>query len=231
MAEKHINKITREQEELKKHYGQNTSAEDEWSHITGVGTKIDAADPMAVTDRMIIFGRDQVKSTKAEVIKEKSEEFMDQINNTNQYLKFVNAHLVEKKNKLDKLKEAEKRFKEEIESLQADKVKPRDELEKVNYKYVTEADRKSLLVHLENEKNHLKEKISYHAEQLEKTRKEIDKKEEQIQYLKHEIENATNQQSKTADPLKVIEQELARLGVKDNSKIREAMDILSKKLR
>lgn len=231
MTEKHINKITKEQEELKKHYNQNTSSDDEWSHITGAGTKIEAVDPMAVTDRMIIFGKDRGQVTKEEVIKEKSEEFMDQINNTNQYLKFVNAHLVEKKNKINRLKEAEKRFKEELESLQTSNiVKPRDELEKINCKYITEGDKKSLLIHLESEQNQLKEKMAYHMTQVEKARHEISKKEEQIQYLKQEIENTVNQQPKNLDPLKVIEQEIARLGI-DDPKIREAIELLSKKIQ
>ncbi len=77
--------------------------------------------------------------------------YKDQMGNTTQYLKFINAHLAAKKERLDKIKEREKKFKEEIESLQGNAIKPRAELDKINYKHITENDTKSLVIHMESE--------------------------------------------------------------------------------
>lgn len=221
MTEKYINRRTKEEEDARK------AQDDEWSHITGAGTKIEALDPLSVSDRTIVFGKDK-SSSKAGAVKEKSEEFMDQMNNTNQYLKFINAHLVEKKNKINMLKEQERKFKEEVAALQNNTIKPRDELEKVNCKYITENDKKSLLSHMEKEQNILREKLSHHATQIEKINEEIRQKDEQIAHIRDEIETTDNSMPSAPDPLKVIEAELARLGIKDDSKIREAMSQLKR---
>lgn len=223
MVEKHINRRTPE-EELKKRSQSN--ADDEWSHISGAVTKIEAADPLAVSDRTIMFGKERIPVTKEDSVKEKSGEFMDQINNTNQYIKFINAHLVEKKNKIEKIREAEKKFKEEVESLQNDTLKSRDELDRVNCKYITESDKKSLLVHLESELNSLKEKITYHTSQIERIQMEINEKNEKISYMAKDIHNAKSQVQYIQDPVKIIEAELAKLGINEDSRIRQAVEQL-----
>lgn len=223
MTEKYINRLTKEEEEENARKAQN----DEWSHITGVGTKIEALDPLSVSDRTIIFGKDK-SSTKAGVVREKSEEFMDQMNNTNQYLKFINAHLVEKKNRINMLKEQERKFKEEVAALQNNTIKPREELERVNCKYITENDKKSLLAHMEKEQNILREKLAHHATQIEKINEEIRQKGEQITHIRNEIETIDKSAQVAPDPLKIIEMELERLGIKDDSKIRQAMSQLKR---
>ncbi len=219
MVEKHLNRITEKAAE----------EDDEWSHITGVGSKIEVIDPLSVTDRSIIFGKDVAPSTKEDMVKEKTDEFKDQMGNTTQYLKFINAHLAAKKEKLDKIKEREKKFKEEIESLQGDTVRPRAELDKINYKYITENDTNSLIVHMKSELEQIREKLSHQESQMEKTRTEIQKKEGQLKHLQEEIteKNKTKTQVQE-DPLTVIREELAKLGISgDSGKIASALSTLS----
>jgi len=229
LAEKHLNRISNDVE----HYKQD-SAEDEWAHITGVGSKIEAIDPLAVTDRSIIFGRDAVKSTKENVVKEKTDQFKDQMGNTNQYLKFVNAHLAAKKIELDKIKEREKKFKEEIDALQGNNIKPRSELDKVQYKDITENDIKSLIVHIESEREQIKEKLSHQELQVEKIKLELCQKEEQLQHMHDEIERKNKKKAtmqSTEDPLLVIKEELERLGINgDSGKIASALSALSSRM-
>ncbi len=219
MAEKHLNRIS-EEERAKR------ESDDDWSHITGVGSRIEAADPLAVTDRTIIFGKDVGTSSKEDAVKEKTGEFKDQIGNTNQYLKFVNAHLAAKKEKLDKLKEREKKFQEEIESLQGNSVKPRADLERVNYKYITENDTKSLVIHMASELEQIKEKLMHQESQVQKTKSELQQKEEQLKTLQEEI--AQNKKKVPEDPLSVIREELAKLGIDGNAgKLASALNTLS----
>ncbi|HWP78804.1 MAG TPA: hypothetical protein VNL34_04050 [Candidatus Nitrosotenuis sp.] len=218
MVEKHINR-------------KDDNEEDEWSHITNIGTKIEAADPMEVVARTIVFGKELREAAKEVVVKEKAEEFKDQMNNTNQYLKFINAHLAEKKSKIAKLRENERRFKEELEALQNDTIKPRPELDNVNYKYIKENDAKSLLVHLETERQILYDKLQHQQEQIEKTKKQLLEKDEQIKSVQNELELITNKKPVTEDPISVLKEELAKLGIQDSStKIGAAINSLAEML-
>ncbi|AJZ76505.1 hypothetical protein [Candidatus Nitrosotenuis cloacae] len=218
MPEKHINRLTKSEEDLKKHYNQNTSAEDEWAHITETGPKLEIADAMEVTSRQISFGKERNFFTKEESVQDKSERFKDDMSNTNQYLKFVNAHLAAKKTKIEKLKQDEQRFKEELESLQSFQVKPRTELDKIHYKKITENDTNSLLLHLQSERESVLEKIAYHQMQLEREKQILEQKDAQISDVKKEIEILTKKkQEKQADPIEVIRAELARLGISDDA--------------
>lgn len=225
MVEKHLNRISEEERAAREH----SKDDDEWSHITGVGSKIEVIDPLSVTDRTIIFGKDVAPSTKEEAVKEKTDEFKDQMGNTTQYLKFINAHLAAKKEKLDKIKEQEKKFKEEIEALQGNTVKPRSELDKINYKYITENDTRSLVIHMESELEQIKEKLTHQESQIEKTRTELQQKEDQLKHLQEEIAEKNKRKSSVPeDPLSVIREELAKLGISgDSGKLAGALNALS----
>ena len=207
--------------------------DDESKQVAGSGHSLedttDQIDPMHVVSRSIVFGKEIQNMPKDEMVKKKSQKFRDQMNNTNQYLKFINAHLEVNKSKVAKLKEAERRFNEEMAFLQDTPMKPRSELDKVNYKYITENDTKSLLTHLESERLVLAEKLSHQEEQVEKTRYEIKQKDEQISQIKAELGNRFRKPpEENVDPIKVIKEELAKLGIKDDSaKILDAVNSLS----
>jgi len=218
MPEKHINRLTKSEEEIKKHYNQDVTAEDEWAHITETGPKLEIVDPLAVTARQISFGKERSYATKEEAVQDKSERFKDDISNTNQYLKFVNAHLAAKKTKIEKLKADEQRFKEELEALQNFQVKPRTELDKIHYKKITQNDTNSLLLHLQSERESALEKIAYHQTQIERSKQELAQKDTQIAELKKEIELLNKKkQTEAPDPIEVIRAELARLGITDDA--------------
>lgn len=211
--------------------------EEESKQITGSGYSLDDTtdqlDPMNVVSRSIVFGKEIQNVPKDELVKKKSEKFRDQMNNTNQYLKFINAHLEVNKSKVAKLKEAERRFNEEMAFLQDSPTKPRSELDKVNYKYITENDTKSLLTHLESERLVLSEKLSHQEEQVEKTRYEIKQKDEQIAQIKTEMSSRFKKTpEENADPIKIIKEELSKLGIKDDSaKILDAVNSLSELIK
>lgn len=222
MVEKHLNRISNASEQ------DRGDSEEDWSHITGVGSRIEIVDPLAVTDRTIIFGKDVPPLLRGQGVKEKTDQFRDQMSNTNQYLKFVNAHLAEKKVQLDRIKEREKKFQEEIDALQGNSVKPRSELDKVNYKYITENDTKSLIIHIESEIEQIKEKLIHRESQMEKIRSELQQKEEHLKYLQEEIAQKNKKNAAPEDPLLIIREELAKMGINGNSgKLASALSALS----
>lgn len=230
---KHINRISKSDEEAKKHYNQEQSAEDEWSHITGVGTKIEAADPLNVSDRTIFFSSKTLPTTKQELVQEKSDEIKDQMSNTNQYLKFVNVLLKQKTDNLKKILDKEKQFAEELSCFQ-ESPKARTELEKLHSKYINEADAKTILANLENDYNKIKEKLEYEQTVLNNTKSQLETKKQQIEALKEEMKFITQKQRAQPaadDPILTIKHELKKLGINDESgKISKALQMLASKL-
>ncbi len=226
---KHIGRLTKDGELLKS----QDESDDELSVITELGPKIDIQDPLDVKDRTIFFSSKEIPKTKQEIVQEKSDAIKDQLNTTNQYQKFVNVALKERMGDIKKLLDKEKRFSEELNCFQ-DTTKTRQELEKVNPKYITEADTKALLDNLETEYNKMKEKFDYEISRIEKTKTDLQAKKQQIEILKEEMKfivKKENKQEVINDPVLTLRHELKKLGVSDDSgKITEALRLLSKKM-
>ena len=230
---KHINRISKEDEELKKRYNQDVDAADEWSHITGVGSKIEVRDAMDVSDRSIFFSKKIQPQTKQEVVQEKSEEFKDDMSNTHQYQKFVNVLLQERVKDLKKVLDKEKQFAEEMSFFQ-DTTKSKSELNKLNPKYITQNDAKSLVNNLESEYDTMKEKLDHEQSVIEKTRNELELKRQQIQQLKEELQYLAQKKKEHEpnDPILTIKHELKKLGISDESgKIAQALEALQKRTK
>lgn len=229
MLTKHINRVSKDAEKPSR----DVSAEDEWSHITGVGSKIEAADAMDVTDRAIFFSSKQIPTTKQELVQEKSEEIKDQMSNTNQYMRFANVLLRQRADDLKKILEKEKKFADELNCFQ-DAPKSRFELEALNPKYIGESDARSLINNLELEYNKMKEKLDYEQSIIEKTKSELVVKKQQIEQLKEELKFIIQRQKKEVeidDPVQILKHELRKLGVSDDAgNIAKALQMLANKL-
>lgn len=231
---KHINRVSKEEEELKKHYNQNTDAADEWSHITGVGSKIEVRDAMDVSDRSIFFSNKPQFQTKQELVKEQSEIFKDDMNNTHQYQKFVNVLLQEKVKNVKKMLDAEKKFAEEMSFFQ-DTAKARPELDKLNPKYIKESDATTLVKNLEDDCAKMQMRLEHEQSVIEKTKSELQAKRQQIEQLKEELSYISQKQKKPQipdDPILTIKHELKKLGISDDSgKITQALSALASKVK
>ncbi|HXG73311.1 MAG TPA: hypothetical protein VNK44_00635 [Candidatus Nitrosotenuis sp.] len=227
---KHINRVQKDED---KHYNKDISAEDEWSHITEIGPKIEIQDPLEVSQRSIFFSKDKQNATKQQIVQEKSEQVKDQINNTNQYQKFVNVLLKERMNELKKVMENQKRFADELNCFQ-ETPKSRVDLERLNPKYITEDDTKSLIGTLESEYQKVEERLKHEQSLIEKTKNELQLKRQQIDQLKEELKFISQKQQRHEidDPVLIIRQELKKLGIGDESgNIAKALDALAQKTK
>lgn len=213
---KHINRITKEVQPTAQNYGQNNSAEDEWSHITGVGSKIDIQDAANVSDRSIFFSNKPQVLSKHDEVLQKSKEFHDQIINTSQYQKFVNATLSQKMADVKTLLEREKKFADELNCFR-ESPKNRVELEKINPKQVTENDIRALISNLEDNYNKLNEKLEYEQKVVEKTKNELIITKRQIISLSEEMEFVAKKQKNVEndDPSLIVKRELKQIGIND----------------
>lgn len=208
---KHINRLTKDGQP-----SQGTSADDEWSHITGVGSKIEIQDAADVTDRSIFFSNKPQILTKHEEVLQKSKDFHDQILDTNQYQKFVNATLSQKMANVKALLEKEKKFADEMNYFR-ESPKNKVELEKLNPKHITESDIKTLISNLETNYNKLNEKLEHEQMVVEKTKNEMIATKRQIISLQEEMEFVIKKQQnlEITDPTLLIKKELKRLGIND----------------
>lgn len=225
---KHIHKTSRDGTDR---YNKNISSDEEWSHITGEIKQQEPSDPMAPKDRIIAFSNKFHHTTKEALVREKSEQLKDQINTTNQYFKLANGMIKDKVDKIKQLKDNEERFSGELNLLQ-NRIKTRYELEKLNPKYATENDARSLLSILEEEFERMKDKLLYRELIVQKTKDEIAKKRAQIEKVKEDLKNKLYRMQKPiSDPIETLKEELTLVGIPPNDRIFQIIDEISDKLR
>ena len=226
---KHIHKTTRDGTDR---YNKNISSEDEWSHIAGEVKQQESSDPLAPKERIIAFTNKYKHITNEDLVREKSSELKDQMSTTDQYFKFANELIRDNIDRLNHLKENEQRFLGEVNLLQ-NKIKSRYELEKINPKYATEDDAKSLLSILEEECEKVKDRLLYQELIVQRTKDEIAKKRDQINKIRDELKKKIESYPKrpTNDPILTLKDELVRAGVPESDKIFQLIDELSGKLR
>ena len=188
MEKKHINR--------KKSYVPNgisdikinvNTDDDEWSRYQpSIGEKIISEEIFEVPDRAITFDRRKFIASKEKEYNDKSEEFKDDFTNTAQYLKFINAHLAEKKNHLDKIVADKEQFSEDVAALNP-KLLTKDQLDKKNYSQLKSDDVRKVLKNVEEERDLLKEKIEHFTSQMSQAKEELVNKNNQVEVIKSEL--------------------------------------------
>ena len=201
---RHINRRTKEE-----------SAEDEWAHITGaVGEKIEAADAMDVQDRSITFKKElNENSTNQEYYEEEKNRMKDEVGNTAQYIKFVNESIKEKKNRFEQLAKQQQKFQEDIEALQYDKPKTKEQLDSIKYKDIKTHDVDMALQFLEKDREEIRKKMEHFASQVSRTQLDLVEKDKQIAQIKAERELIKKRDASKIeeDPIDKIKKQLAQL--------------------
>jgi uncharacterized protein (DUF3084 family) len=230
MAGRHINKRKRE-----------TSAEDEWAHITNlgddIGKSIEIADAMDVQDRTITFGKNLSESaTNYEFYEEEKERMKDEVGNTAQYLKFVNESIKEKKERLDSFFENQRKLEEDIDALQGYKPKTREKLNQIKYKDIKVSDIERTIHYLEKDREEIRKKMEHFATQVSHSQMDLIEKDKEIAEVKAEMQIAlkrdTVRKQKEEDPIDVLKNHLQNVGNGEESKkVLEAIGSLVSQLK
>lgn len=161
--------------------------DDEWSRYQPtIGEKIISEEIFEVPDRAITFDRRKFIASKEKEYNDKSVEFKDDFTNTAQYLKFINAHLIEKKNHLDKIVADKEQFSDEITALNP-KLLTKEQLDKKNYNKLKSDDVRKVLAGVEEERDLLKEKIDHFTSQMTLAKEELVNKNKQVDIIKFEL--------------------------------------------
>jgi len=179
----------------KKHINKRKKYEDDWSNFhrgdwtnlnDRVDDKIDPGEILDIQDRAITFNTDKIVKTTEDKYKEKSIEFKDGFGNTAQYLKFVNAHLANKKDHIDKILAAKDQFARDIAVLNPELL-TKELLDNKNYNNLKSDDIRNVLERLEEEKDILKEKIEFFTSKTAQANEELDNKNNQVIEIKSKI--------------------------------------------
>ena len=179
-------------------------AEDEWAHLTdtdGKETKIEARDAADVEKRNIFVGDKNGGKTPWEIVTKKTQNLADMTSNISQYVKLVNAYLLEQKNQVVKIQDLKNRFDNEIESLQNDNV----QLAKLNEAQVDDLDAdglKKFVQKLTQVRDSRRSKMNQLKTEMQKTEEELKKQDMQIEKINNQIKEKEKQGTQNKDKTK-----------------------------
>ena len=227
MARKFINKEDKKGLDAK----QDVEAEDEWAHLadsenktveTKIEKKIESADAMEVLDRSVTFGNEQEfgQKTPYDSIKEETRNAMDAAGNTGQYIRFVNKHIDNQRNEIEKIKKIQERFDHEIDLLQSN----RSKIDNINKTLSPKNDVKTITESLHQlllEKGITKSKLDSLKNEIISVEDELQLQEDQIEqaseHLKKEnLFGETKNDQKKKDELESF---MKKFGIKDVSEL------------
>lgn len=204
---------------------------EEWKFVPGIEPRPESLDPLVAKERTITFSNKINKATKEEILKEKSEELKDQVSNTDQYFRFANGLIKEKLNRINNLRENEKKFATELNHFQ-DKTKSRAELDVLNPKYITEEDANALIMRLEEEFERMKDKLLYQELIVQKTKDEITTRRKQIQQVKEKLKKVQKmpKTNEIENPIQVLRDELRKAGIDEKNSIFQLLEHIEETL-
>ena len=211
LEKKHINK--------KKSY----DSDDEWSQLGKSVTKIEPGEVLDIQDRTITFNDEKYVTTKEESYKKELDDFKEKFGNTAQYLKFVNAHLVEKNDHLNKIIEDKGRFYDDIAALNPEKMS-KEQLDKKDYNKLNTEDVRKVLEYVQEERDVIKDKIEHFTNQIDLAKKELENKNKEVFEIKTDLsfteasvntDQSVNDETNTAAD--AIQKELKNMSSKNES--------------
>ncbi|MEW6043591.1 MAG: hypothetical protein AB1608_04965 [Thermoproteota archaeon] len=224
---KHIQRIPKDEPKKESH----DLGLEEWKFVSGIEPRPESLDPLTAKERTITFSNKINKATKEEILKEKSEELKDEAVNTDQYFRFANELIREKLNRLNSLRENEKKFVNELNQFQ-NKIKSRTELDALDPKYITEEDANALIMRLEEEFERMKDKLLYQELIVQKTKDEIATRRKQIQEVKDKLKRIQKmpRTQMIANPIEVLRDELRKAGIDEKNSIFRLLDHIEETL-
>ena len=199
-------------------------ADDEWGHLgKSVTNKIEDGEIMDIQDRAITFNDENYATTKEEDYKIESDDFKEKFGTTAQYLKFVNAHLIEKNNHLNKIISDKEKFYDDIAILNPEKI-TKDQLDKKNYTKLKSEDVRKVLEYAQEEREAIQDKIEHFSTQVIQAKKELESKNNEVKEIKSELtftESSENSNKinydETNNATDSIQKELKNLSSKNES--------------
>lgn len=214
MLEKHLKRIKKAESGI--------TEEDEWEEIPTLGQKLEDQIIDEVPDRSVIVSR--INKNNLDSYEEDVPKVKDAFSNTVQYANLVRQYVEEKKLGYDKFKKDYERFDKEISLLNPPKQEIKFDIKKSDIKNIKVEKLKQELVHLETQREEIKNNLNHFKNQINQAQLEYNFKVEQIDDIElelHRLEKKEALQNKIKteqEAIEIIKKELDRRGDLNESK-------------
>lgn len=198
--------------------------------IERIGPQNDVLDPLEVSLRQIAIEKDLERpKTKEEKVKEEIKEAGHQTRTTNQYQKFINAHIEDRVSKIEQIKHAKSKFDKDIENLREENVGSVKDLTKLSVQNISTKSLDDMLQSLLTNLDITKSKLEYFKNKVISTEQEVLQHENNIQKIKDEITRKRIEEEEKKKRAETIKKELQGLSSKYNlDELKKVFDTLNK---
>lgn len=226
MGRRYLNR--NKNEEFEQDYAEEI--EEAKKKIERIGPQIDDLDPLEVSLRQIAIEKDLERpKTKEERVKEEIKIAGHQTRTTNQYQKFINAHIEDRVSKIEQIKHAKSKFDQDIENLREENVGSVKDLTKLSVQSITAKSLDDMLQSLLNNLEITKSKLGYFKNKVISTEQEVLLHENNIQKIKDEITRKRIEEEEKKKRAETIKKELQGLSSKYNlDELKKVIDTLNK---
>lgn len=233
MGRRYLNR--NKNEEFDQDYDETPEVEEEIvdtgkKRIERVGPNIDDVDPFEVVLRQIAIEKDLERpKTKEERVKEEIKIAGHQTRTTNQYQKFVNAHIEERVSKIDKIRKAKEQFDRDINNLNYEHIDDIKNLSNIPIQKIAAKELHDLLDTTLKNIDITRSKLEYFRNRVIVTEKELSQQEQSIEKIRQEIIDKEEREKTEKNRSETIKKEIEDLSKKYNlDELRKVMNTLNK---
>ena len=224
MGRKFINRYKNE------NYDQEYEEEDEnKKKMERIGPNIDDVDAMDVVMRQITLEKNLDKpKSREEIVKEELQVAGHQTRSTNQFQKYINAHIEDRLSRIDKIKQAKQAFDKDIEALKGDEFQYLTKLKETKVESLSSKAMQEMLHSLTLNKDITVSKLEHFKNRVKETEQELFRQEKDIAKIEKRIREKQIQEKEEQLKEENIKKDLSELSKKYNvNELRKILQSLS----
>ena len=225
MGRKFINRYKNE------NYDQEYEEEEEESKkkMERIGPNIDDVDAMDVVMRQITLEKNLDKpKSREDIVKEELQVAGHQTRTTNQFQKYINAHIEDRLSRIDKIKQAKQAFDKDIEALKGDEFQYLTKLKETKVETLSSKAMQEMLHSLTLNKDITKSKLEHFKNRVKETEQELTRQERDIERIEKRINEKKLQEREEQLKEDNIKKDLSELSKRYNvNELRKILQSLS----
>ena len=225
MGRKFINRYKNE------NYDQEYEEEEEESKkkMERIGPNIDDVDAMDVVMRQITLEKNLDKpKSREDIVKEELQVAGHQTRTTNQFQKYINAHIEDRLSRIDKIKQAKQAFDKDIEALKGDEFQYLTKLKETKVETLSSKAMQEMLHSLTLNKDITKSKLEHFKNRVKETELELLRQEKDIERIEKRINEKKLQEREEQLKEDNIKKDLSELSKRYNvNELRKILQSLS----
>lgn len=182
-----------------------------------IGPNIDDVDAMDVETRQITLEKNLDKpKSREDIVKEELQVAGHQTRSTNQFQKYINAHIEDRLSRIDKIKQAKLAFDKDIETLKGDEFQYLTKLKETKVETLSSKAMQEMLHSLTLNKDITKSKLEHFKNRVKETEQELFRQEKDIERIEKRINEKRLEEKEEQLKQENIKKDLAELSKKYN---------------